>query len=126
MVLRWLLFVLFICCLLLYSSSAVKTVFRNPLAYYIFVFINFMVIGNFIIQIVLFRDKGMMSPYFTYSFGLFIMVMIFQLLVISFLFVEDLIRFPQLIYHLFTKGFKSSFEYSPQRREFISKLFPVL
>ena len=29
---------------------------------------------------------------------------------------------PQWIYHLFTKGFKSSFEYSPQRREFISKL----
>lgn len=122
MVLRWLLFVLFICCLLLYSSSAFKTVFKNPLAYYIFVFINLMVIGNFIVQIVLFRDKGMMSPYFTYSFGLFIMVMIFQLVVISFLFVEDLVRFPQWIYHLFTKGFKSSFEYSPHRREFISKL----
>ena len=126
MVLRWLLFVLFICCLLLYSSSAVKTVFKNPLAYYIFVFINLMVIGNFVLQIILFRDKGLMSPYFTYSFGLFIMVMVFQLLVVSFLFVEDFFRLPQWIYHLFTKGFKSSFEYSPQRREFISKLALLL
>ena len=122
MVLRWLLFVLFICCLLVYSSSAIKTVFKNPWIYYIFVFFNLIVIGNFILQIVLFREKGMMSPYFTYSFGLFIMVMVFQFLVISFLFVEDLVRLPQWIYHLFTKGFKSSFEYSPQRREFISKL----
>lgn len=126
MVLRWLLFVLFICCLLLYSSSAVKTVFKNPLAYYIFVFINLMVIGNFVLQIILFRDKGLMSPYFTYSFGLFIMVMVFQLLVVSFLFIEDFFRLPQWIYHLFTKGFKSSFEYSPHRREFISKLALLL
>ena len=122
MVLRWLLFVLFICCLLVYSSSAIKTVFKNLWIYYIFVFINLMVIGNFILHIALFRDKGLMSPYFTYSFGLFIMIMVFQFLVISFLFVEDLVRLPQWVYHLFTKGFKSSFEYSPQRREFISKL----
>ena len=122
MVLRWLLFVLFICCLLVYSSSAIKTVFKNPWIYYIFVFVNLMVIGNFILHIVLFRDKGLVSPYFMYSFGLFIMIIVFQFLVISFLFVEDLVRLPQWVYHLFTKGFKSSFEYSPQRREFISKL----
>ena len=122
MVLRWLLFVLFICCLLVYSSSAIKTVFKNPWIYYIFVFVNLMVIGNFILHIVLFRDKGLVSPYFMYSFGLFIMIIVFQFLVISFLFVEDLVRLPQWIYQLFTKGFKSSFEYSPQRREFISKL----
>ena len=29
---------------------------------------------------------------------------------------------PQWIYHVFTKGFSKSFDYSPQRREFISKL----
>ena len=119
MVLRWLLFVLFICCLLVYSSSAIKTVFKNPWIYYIFVFVNLMVIGNFILHIVLFRDKGLVSPYFMYSFGLFIMIIVFQFLVISFLFVEDLVRLPQWVYHLFTKGFKSSFEYSPQRLSLI-------
>ncbi len=122
MVLRWLLFILFICCLQIYSSSAIKTVFKNPWVYYIFLIINVITIGNFILQLVLFRDKGMMTPYFTYSFGLFIMIMVFQFIVISFLFLEDIIRLPHWVYHLFTKGFNNSFQYSPDRREFISKL----
>ena len=122
MVFRWLLFIVFILCLQWYSSNAVKTVTKSSWVYYLFMVFNTLVIVNFILQIVFFRENGLMSPYFSYSFGLCITVMVFQIITISFLFVEDVVRVPQWIYHVFTKGFSKSFEYSPQRREFISKL----
>ena len=126
MIVRWLLFIAFIICLQWYSSQALKTVFKNTWIQYGFYSINIAVVVNFILQITVLSKKGLMTPFFTYSFGLFLLLVIFQILIIFILFFEDLFRISQWFYHIFSKGFKQSFQHMPDRRLFISQMALLL
>ena len=122
MLFRWLLFAAFIFFLNWYSSQAIKTTFKNPWFLYGYYIINFLVLLNFIIQITKISGRDSMTAYFSYSLGLFLVIIVFQILVIFFIVFEDLFRIPQWIYHIFSKGIKNSFIFMPTRREFISQM----
>ncbi len=82
MIYRWLIFIFVVIILQLYSSLAIKTISKNYWLQLGFIVFNVIVFLNFIIQVFLFRDNGLMSPYFSYSFGVFIVSFIFQIIAI--------------------------------------------
>ena len=126
MIFRWIIFLLFIFCLNIYSSQAIKTLTKSSWIQYIFITFNIIVLANFIIQTYFLDRSELTSPYFSYSLGIFLTTAIFQLLVIIFILFEDLFRIPQWIYHILSKGLGNSFNFMPERRHFISQLAVLL
>ena len=122
MLFRWVFFILIVIGFNWYSSIAVKTITKNPWIYYSYLFINLLIIMNFVIQII-FKT---FSVYFFYSLGLVMVSVIFQISVIAFLVFEDIIRLPVWIYRIFNNGITDSLSYIPQRRLFISQLSILL
>ena len=122
MLFRWVFFILIVIGFNWYSSIAVKTITKNPWTYYSYLFINLLIIMNFVIQII-FKT---FSVYFFYSLGLVMVSVIFQIFVIAFLVFEDIIRLPVWIYRIFNNGITDSLSYIPQRRLFISQLSILL
>ena len=126
MIFRWLLFIAFIICLNLYASQAIKTISKNNWFFYSFVIANLLLAFNFIFQIYLLDRSSIVSPFFSYSLGLFLISILFQIFVVLFILFEDLFRIPQWFYHVFSKGFGQSFQFIPERRLFISQLAILL
>ena len=126
MILRWVLFVAFVFLLNWYASQALKTVFKNVWFQYGFYILNFVIVSNFIFQIYLLEKNEQVASFFSYSLGLFLMIVVFQILVIFFILFEDLFRIPQWFYHVFSKGIHQSFKFIPERRLFISQLAILL
>ena len=122
MLFRWVFFILIVIGFNWYSSIAIKTITKNPWIYYTYLFINLLIIMNFVIQII-FKT---FSVYFFYSLGLVMVSVIFQISVIAFLVFEDIIRLPVWIYRIFNNGITDSLVYFPQRRLFISQLSILL
>ena len=122
MLFRWVFFILIVIGFNWYSSIAIKTITKNPWIYYTYLFINLLIIMNFVIQII-FKT---FSVYFFYSLGLVMVSLIFQISVIAFLVFEDIIRLPVWIYRIFNNGITDSLVYFPQRRLFISQLSILL
>ena len=122
MLFRWVFFILIVIGFNWYSSIAVKTITKNSWIYYTYLFINLLIIMNFVIQIIL----KTFSVYFFYSLGLVMVSVIFQISVIAFLVFEDFIRLPVWIYRIFNNGITDSLSYIPQRRLFISQLSILL
>ena len=122
MILRWFIFLLLIIGFNWYSSLAIKTVIKSTWINYIYLITNLLIVANFIFQININRENGTISPVFSYSFGLFIVSIIFQISLIFIIFIEDFIRIPIWLFHLFSKGMDKPFKYMPERRLFISQL----
>ena len=122
MLFKWVFFILIVIGFNWYSSIAVKTITKNPWIYYSYLFINLLIIMNFVIQIT-FKT---FSVYFFYSLGLVMVSVIFQISVIAFLVFEDIIRLPVWIYRIFNNGITDSLGYIPKRRLFISQLSILL
>ena len=122
MLFKWVFFILIVIGFNWYSSIAVKTITKNSWIYYTYLFINLLIIMNFVIQII-FKT---FSVYFFYSLGLVMVSVIFQISVIAFLVFEDFIRLPVWIYRIFNNGITDSLVYIPQRRLFISQLSILL
>ena len=122
MLFRWVFFILIVLGFNWYSSLAFKTITKNPLIYYGFIFINLLIIINFIIQII-FKN---FSVYFLYSLGLVMVSFIFQISIVAILFFEDIFRLPLWVYRIFNNGTSVSLNYIPQRRLFISQLSILL
>ena len=122
MIFRWFVFFLIIIGFNWYSSLAIKTVTKSTWINYIYLIVNLLIVANFIFQININRENGIISPVFSYSFGLFIVSIIFQISLIFVLFIEDFIRIPIWLFHFFSKGMNKSFNYMPERRLFISQL----
>tara|TARA_Y100000385_G_scaffold140628_1_gene146038 strand:+ start:600 stop:1835 length:1236 start_codon:yes stop_codon:yes gene_type:complete len=120
------LFVAFVFLLNWYASQALKTVFKNVWFQYGFYILNFVIVSNFIFQIYLLEKNEQVASFFSYSLGLFLMIVVFQILVIFFILFEDLFRIPQWFYHVFSKGIHQSFKFIPERRLFISQLAILL
>ena len=126
MIFRWFIFFLIIIGFNWYSSFAIKTVIKSTWVNYLYFLANLLIVANFIFQININRENGIISPVFSYSFGLFLVSIIFQISLIFVLFVEDFIRIPIWLFHFFSKGMDKSFKYMPERRLFISQLSILL
>tara|TARA_B100001287_G_scaffold261698_1_gene250980 strand:- start:30572 stop:31819 length:1248 start_codon:yes stop_codon:yes gene_type:complete len=126
MIFRWLLFIAVILCLNLYACQAIKTISKNNWFLYGFSVLNFLVAFNFIFQIYLLDRSTIVAPMFSYSLGLFLISIIFQIFIVFSLLFEDLFRIPQWFYHIFSKGLNQSFQFMPDRRLFVSQLAILL
>jgi hypothetical protein len=67
--LRWLLFICFYTCIILYAFQALKTVTKNTWVYYIFFALAIIVAGNFILQFTIAAEGRVLNPAKSYAFG---------------------------------------------------------
>jgi len=122
---KWLFFILVIALSQWYSFQCVKTVSQNKYLWFLYGMISFLIIGNFIFQLLNYDRSAGFTHAISYSFGFFISLFIFQSIVIIGLFFEDIIRFPQALYSFFSHGDLGQ-EYFPQRRKFLSQITLLL
>jgi len=119
MILRWIIFIFVMLALQWYSFQAVKTVFKSQWIQWIYITVSLIVVLQFIIGIIF--ESG-----FNYIFPSLLILVIFQLIIIPFVFIEDITR-------LFIYSFdylRSSFNDGKvvglvERRKFISQ-FAIL
>jgi len=88
--------------------------------------LNFIIIANFIIQIKTNNNSGLMTTFFSYSLGFFIIAIILQITIILFLFIEDFSRLLIWFYSILFKSASDTSNYVPQRRLFLSQLSILL
>ena len=118
--LRWTLFILFFALFEWYAFQAIKTVTQNR---WIWLFYSIIVISIFgsLLWGGYNRTEGM-TVSFNYAIGSFLMLIAFQILLIAFLFIEDLARLFQAIYGYLTGNKVSEAGFLPSRRKFVSQI----
>lgn len=118
--LRWTLFILFFALFEWYAFQAIKTVTQNR---WIWSFYSIIVISIFgsLLWGGYNRTEGM-TVSFNYAIGSFLMLITFQILLIAFLFIEDLARIFQAIYGYLTGNKVSEAGFLPSRRKFVSQI----
>ncbi|MDN3723316.1 metallophosphoesterase [Aequorivita sp. SDUM287046] len=117
---RWFLFILFYILVDIYAFQAVKTITKSPLIYGFYVVISLMVLAGLIYELSFFGSSKMMQPPKMYFFGIFLAVFVPKLLLVIFMFGEDILRF---FVGLFMKIYGSQGDfYMPSRRKFVSTI----
>ncbi|WKB80019.1 metallophosphoesterase [Cellulophaga lytica] len=116
--LRWIIFAFIYSVLGFYAFQALKTATKINWLHYLYVAVTVLVVVNFIYQFSIGNEGRVISVPMSYAFGFLLSVMAFNLVLIVFLFSEDIIRF---IAGLYTKFFGDSKEFvMPSRRRFLS------
>ena len=118
--LRWTLFILFFALFEWYAFQAIKTVTQNRLIWLFYSIIVISIFGS-LIWGGYNRSEGM-TVSFNYAIGSFLMLIAFQILLIAFLFIEDLARIFQAIYGYLTGNKVSDAGFMPSRRKFVSQI----
>lgn len=118
--LRWTLFILFFALFEWYAFQAIKTVTQNRLIWLFYSIIVISIFGS-LIWGGYNRSEGM-TVSFNYAIGSFLMLIAFQILLIAFLFIEDLARIFQAIYGYLTGNKVSDAGFLPSRRKFVSQI----
>lgn len=120
MLLRWLFFLSFYGLLQWYAFQAIKTLgWSRPLVigYAVIILVIF---GNFLYFSIGYDRSTGWTQAISFSLGLFLALMVFQMILVLFLAFEDLMRLPQAIYRFFIERGESN--YFPSRRKFISQI----
>ncbi|MEM9141825.1 MAG: metallophosphoesterase [Bacteroidota bacterium] len=117
--LRWIVFIVIYLALTVYTLQALKTASRFPWVHYLFLVMSLLILGNFVFQFTWGEAPGrVLSNAKSYAIGLLLAALTFQLIVLFFLFSEDIYRVLSGTYH---KLFGGSKIFSiPQRRRFLS------
>ena len=115
---RWIIFILIYIAIDLYAFQALRTMTNNKWLYGLYALISIVVLVLFVY--VLNSGQARTNPKLAYIFGVFLAVFIPKLLLIIFMFGEDIVR---LFVGLFAKigGNEAKF-YLPSRRKFISTI----
>lgn len=117
---RWLFFLTFFGLVQWYAFQAIKTLGLSRWMIYLYFGLLAVVLGNFLYHTLNFDRATGFTPSISLAAGIFMSVVIFQLIVIFFLAFEDLLRVPQAIYHYFIDS--KGEQHWPNRRKFISQL----
>lgn len=120
MLLRWLFFLSLYGLLQWYAFQAIKTLgWSRPfvIGYAVIILIVF---SNFLYFSIGYDRSTGWTQAISLSLGLFLSLMVFQMILVLFLAFEDLIRLPQAIYRFFIERGESN--YFPSRRKFISQI----
>lgn len=115
---RWIIFIAIYLLIDVYAFQAFRAIGRSPWLQWIYFTISLILLGLFIYQLTGGVHGRQMTPSRMYTFGFFLAIFIPKLLIIVFMFGEDIIRFGV---GLFSKlaGSDDGF-YLPSRRKFIS------
>lgn len=119
--LRWIIFVLIYLGLSFYIVQALRSLFRQPWVYLIYILVSMAVLINFIYQFTAGEEAGrVLSRPKSYAFGFLLTMLSFKLVIILFLFSEDIFR---LLSGTYQKLFGASKEFSlPERRRFLAMI----
>ncbi|MFX0555491.1 metallophosphoesterase [Maribacter sp. CXY002] len=119
--LRWIIFVIIYTGLSFYVLQALKTVWRQPIWYYVYMLLAFLVMANFIYQFTVGEEAGrVLSRPKSFAFGFLLTILTFKIITIFFLFSEDIFR---VLSGGYEKVFGTTKVFSlPERRRFLSLL----
>lgn len=117
---RWIIFIIIYVLLSIYGFQAIKTITKQSWIQYIFIGVALVVIGNFIYQFTSGGEGRVLSPLKSYAFGFLLAFMALDLVLVSVLLGEDIIRGFYGIYDKIV-GTKDTF-YVPSRRKFVSQV----
>ncbi len=117
---RWFIFIVIYMLIDLYAFQAIRSFSKNYWVAGIYFFISVSVLATMYILMNSSGATNFMQPPRNYVFGIFLVIFIPKLLVIIFMFGEDVIRFFSGLFYKFSGG-ESDF-YLPSRRKFISTL----
>ncbi|MBK5212182.1 MAG: metallophosphoesterase [Flavobacteriaceae bacterium] len=90
---RWFLFIIIYILVDIYAFQAVKTITKSPWLHGLYVFISVAVLAGLIYELSFLGSAKMMEPPKMYFFGIFLAVFIPKLIIIVFMFGEDIARF---------------------------------
>ena len=117
---RWIIFIVVYFLIDLYAFQALRTISKNQWLHWVYFVVSIVLLGLFIYKLTGGVHGRQMTPARMYTFGFFLTLFIPKLLLIIFMFGEDIVRFAV---GLFSKlaGSDDGF-YLPSRRKFISTL----
>ncbi len=120
--LRWIIFLVIFGIADIYAFQAFKTVSKNNWLQILYWLITVLVIGNFVFHYFGFNRSDGFSHGHAYAFGFFIALLVPKMVLLVFMFGEDIIRVPQAVFRYFTEGDTAKGNYFASRRQFVSKL----
>ncbi|QNJ97772.1 metallophosphoesterase [Constantimarinum furrinae] len=117
---RWIIFIVIYILIDLYAFQAIRTLTRNPWINGAYIFFSLAVLAALIYQLNFSGSPRLMAPGSMYIFGFFLAFLVPKIILVVFMFGEDIIR---LFVGLFSKvgGGDEGF-YMPSRRKFLSTL----
>ncbi|MDC6404709.1 MULTISPECIES: metallophosphoesterase [Maribacter] len=119
--LRWIVFVLIYLGLSFYIVQALRALFRQPWVYLVYILVSLAILVNFIYQFTAGEEAGrVLSRPKSYAFGFLLTMLSFKLVIILFLFSEDIFRILSGVYQ---KLFGASKAFTlPERRRFLGMI----
>jgi predicted MPP superfamily phosphohydrolase len=117
---RWIIFISIYFLIDVYAFQAIRTVSKSQWLHWGYFIISIVLLGLFIYQLTGGVHGRQMTPSRMYTFGLFLTIFVPKLLVIVFMFGEDIIRFGVGLFSKF--GGSNDGFYLPSRRKFISSV----
>lgn len=117
---RWVIFVIIYIVLSFYSFQAVKTVFKTNWIQYLFIGLVVLILGNFIYQWLQPGEGRVLTQPKSYAFGFLLAMLSAELILVIFMFGEDIGRLLSATYSKFFTA-KESF-HLPSRRKFVGTL----
>jgi predicted MPP superfamily phosphohydrolase len=121
--LRWLIFIAIYLFIDIYAFQAFKTISKNKSLHILYWLISVFIFTNFLYQLSINFDRSVgLTPKTNQAIGLFLTFFIPKIVMLFFVFGEDIFRTPQALYRLFTEGKSVESNYFPSRRKFISQI----
>lgn len=105
----------------LYAFQALRSISKNLGISFLYWGITLAVVINLILRLYGTTRADYGTPQ-AFAFGFLIALLVPKLVIIAFMFAEDLFRIPQGIFRYFTEGSNTNIAYLPSRRAFISKI----
>ncbi|HNP68420.1 MAG TPA: metallophosphoesterase [Aequorivita sp.] len=117
---RWFIFIVIYILVDIYAFQAVKTIAKSPWLHGFYVFISLAVLAGLIYELSFLGSAKMMEPPKMYFFGIFLAVFVPKLIIIVFMFGEDIARFFVGIFMKVAGSDEAQFMAS--RRKFVSTI----
>ena len=122
MQIQWLLFILIYVLIDIYAYQAIKTIVRNPWIYAGYILASILVMGSLIYQLNFADSPRSITAEKMYVFGFFLALIIPKMLLVVFMFGEDIIRvFAGFFSKIGIAGGAQDF-HMPSRRKFLSTM----
>ncbi len=121
--LRWLIFIIIYLVIDIYAFQAFKTISKNKVLHILYWIASALVFANFLYQLSISFDRSIgLTPKTNQAIGFFLTLFVPKIMILLFVFGEDIFRTPQALYRLFTEGRSVEDNYFPSRRKFISQI----